>query len=235
MSNLPHYKIWERHHGMKVPTDKEIHHIDGNHYNNDPSNLMAVTIEEHLEIHRNQKDWGAVQAILMRMELTDEVREEIKNSASKHQIELLEKGLHNWQKEESKKKRIDAIELEHERRRNLGLGAFLGISDTVENSRRGGRKAAELCAGFLDTDSDHHGSKAVRGTVWWTNIITGKRKRSHESPGGDWKSGMGSVEVKNVSAISGATKNTYWWVNTITGKRVRTVDCPGAEWKRGIK
>ena len=34
-----------------IPEGYHIHHIDGNHQNNDPSNLMAVTPEEHARLH----------------------------------------------------------------------------------------------------------------------------------------------------------------------------------------
>jgi hypothetical protein len=55
-----HRKIYENHIG-KIPIDEtgrtyEIHHIDGNHSNNDPINLEAITIQEHYDIHFEQMD-----------------------------------------------------------------------------------------------------------------------------------------------------------------------------------
>ena len=87
-------KIYENYHNCSLLSGTEIHHIDGNHENNDPENLLAVSIEEHLNIHYRQKDWGAVQAILMRMEN----KEGIGEAASKFQLEKLENGEHNFQK-----------------------------------------------------------------------------------------------------------------------------------------
>ena len=51
-------KIYESHFGP-IPKDDqersyEIHHIDGNRKNNDPSNLQCLTIQEHYNIHFNQ-------------------------------------------------------------------------------------------------------------------------------------------------------------------------------------
>lgn len=43
-------KIYEQHHGP-IPDGYQIHHIDCNHENNDPSNLVAVTPEEHARLH----------------------------------------------------------------------------------------------------------------------------------------------------------------------------------------
>jgi len=70
-------KIWEIHHGQKIPRDDqgrsyEIHHIDGNHRNNDPANLKAVTIQEHYDIHYAQGDWYACMMITLRLSLTPE-------------------------------------------------------------------------------------------------------------------------------------------------------------------
>ena len=64
-------KIYEQHYGP-IPKDEdgrsyEIHHIDGDHKNNEPSNLKCVTIKEHYDIHYSQGDWGACARIAQRM------------------------------------------------------------------------------------------------------------------------------------------------------------------------
>jgi len=74
MSNKDYRKIWENTNGP-IPKDDfgrslEIHHIDGNHHNNDLSNLKLVTIDEHYQIHFNQSDYGACNKILLRMKLS---------------------------------------------------------------------------------------------------------------------------------------------------------------------
>lgn len=50
VSKVNYRKIYEDHHGP-IPDGYQIHHIDCNHNNNDPSNLMAVTPEEHARLH----------------------------------------------------------------------------------------------------------------------------------------------------------------------------------------
>jgi hypothetical protein len=42
--------VYEKHYGP-IPEGYQIHHIDGNHENDDPKNLMAVTPEEHARLH----------------------------------------------------------------------------------------------------------------------------------------------------------------------------------------
>lgn len=181
-----HYrKIWENYNKTIIPEGYEIHHIDGNRNNNDITNLKCVSIEEHLKIHKQNKDWGAVQAILARMEN----REGIKESAREFQKQKLKEGKHNFQKMTAAR-RTEISKNTIETRKSKGQEVFLGIADKVENARKGGKKAAEKNAGFLNINAETHGSKHVKGTCWWTNIETGERKRSKLAPNKQWTRGM---------------------------------------------
>lgn len=79
-SNTNYRKIYEDAFGP-IPKDNdgrsyEIHHVDGNHTNNELSNLKCVSIKEHYNIHYSQEDWGACLAIARRMNKSpDELRE----------------------------------------------------------------------------------------------------------------------------------------------------------------
>ena len=186
-TSVMHYrKIWEMHHNKKIPEGYEIHHIDGNKNNNDIDNLKCVSIEEHLDIHHQQNDHGAVQAILMRMTLDEEKRKEIRRRASEHQKKLIQEGRHNFPRG---KERSELSKKTMEKRLKDGHGAFLGIKDPVENGTKAGKRAAELKAGFLDVNSDKHGGKLTKDTTWWVNP-EGKRKRSKDKPGPEWIKGM---------------------------------------------
>lgn len=88
-------KIYENHYGS-IPKDDsgrsyEIHHIDGNHNNNEPGNLTCISIQEHYDIHRSQNDWAAAHAISMRMKLSSE---QISSNARKHALQQIEDGTH---------------------------------------------------------------------------------------------------------------------------------------------
>lgn len=183
-TNVHYRKIWENFHNIKIPPNHDIHHIDGNRNNNSIENLMLVSLKEHLEIHKNQGDWGAVHAIQIRMNNSDVV----KNAASLHQKTLLKEGRHNFQKDKTKNNRKKQCNKMMKARIDSGLGAFI-IQDRTENSRKAGKAAADKKAGFLDTKSKNHGSNFVKNTKWWTHK-SGKRKRSCDCPGIDWRRGM---------------------------------------------
>lgn len=51
-----HRIVMERKIGRPLTSDEIVHHIDGDHRNNDPDNLMVVTRQEHIQIHRAQGD-----------------------------------------------------------------------------------------------------------------------------------------------------------------------------------
>jgi len=100
-------RIYEKHYGP-IPVDDfgrkyEIHHIDGDHTNNDPSNLKAVTIEEHYKIHHAQGDWLACYLIAVRMKLSPDT---ISNLSSLAQLRRIAEGNHPFLDIESKRARV---------------------------------------------------------------------------------------------------------------------------------
>lgn len=181
-----HYrKIWESYHNESIPEKYEIHHVDGNRNNNHPDNLLCVSIEEHLKIHKTQEDWGAVQAILARMENRDGIIEAARN----FQLQKLQENTHNFQRM-SKKRRTEISKKTMKKRLKIEGVAFLGIDDVKLNSKKAGLVAAQKKSGFLNPDTDKHGSNYVKDTFWWTNVETGVRIRSKFAPNEKWKKGM---------------------------------------------
>lgn len=91
-------KIYESFYGP-IPKDSngrsyEIHHIDGDHSNNNINNLKAVTIEEHYDIHYSQGDWAACLIMSERMKISPKEKSEL---ARKVQLAKIEKGIHHFQ------------------------------------------------------------------------------------------------------------------------------------------
>lgn len=77
---MSYRKIWEQTYGP-IPTGYEIHHIDGNRKNNNISNLICVTTEQHYEIHYRQGDYLACALMSDRIGLTPEQKKEIHRKA----------------------------------------------------------------------------------------------------------------------------------------------------------
>ena len=186
-NNQNYRKIWETYNNKKIPDNYEIHHIDGNRNNNNPENLLCVSIHEHLEIHKKQNDWAAVQAILARIENRN--KNDISYAAREAQKKKLKYGNHNFQLMTEKRRTEISKKTIRKRIKKYGI-AFLGIPDIIENSRKAGKIAAEKKAGFLNVESENHGSKYVKNTYWWINIETGKKIRSFCAPNEKWKKGM---------------------------------------------
>lgn len=89
-------KIYEKHYG-KIPRDEagrtyDIHHIDGNHNNNDLKNLKAVTLQEHYDIHHSRGDWAAALLIARTIGIPPEERS---NLARIQQNERVKNGTHH--------------------------------------------------------------------------------------------------------------------------------------------
>jgi hypothetical protein len=109
-------KIYESHYGT-IPKDEngvsyDIHHIDGDHTNNDIGNLMSVSLREHYKIHVEQEDWGAAWAISKRFNI-DPVEKSIlvtnmnkKNALNgTHPSQIMKKnGTHPFMDKEFQKK-----------------------------------------------------------------------------------------------------------------------------------
>jgi len=100
-------RIWEACYGL-IPRDNtgrsyEIHHIDGNHNNNDVSNFKLVTIQEHYDIHYSQCDWGACFMMGERMKLSFAT---LSTLSSKCQLARVVSGTHHWQGSDNNEKMI---------------------------------------------------------------------------------------------------------------------------------
>jgi hypothetical protein len=129
-----HYRqIWEQTNGP-IHIDEqgrpyEIHHIDGNRKNNDLSNLKCVTVEEHYNIHLEQKDYYAAFIIGQRLNRSIEELDEIKR-----QMSLAKKGRPSSftgkkHSEESKRKMSESAKrrgIPEERQKRMAL-ARVGV------------------------------------------------------------------------------------------------------------
>jgi len=89
-------KIYKNHYGS-IPKDidgrsYEIHHLDGNHSNNAPSNLTAITIQEHYNIHYAQGDYGACYLIASQRQILS--HQELSSLATLNNLKRVANGTH---------------------------------------------------------------------------------------------------------------------------------------------
>lgn len=124
-------KIYENHHGP-IPREGngrsfEIHHRDGNHSNNDPNNLVALTLQEHYDIHYAQGDYSA--CLLMKHQRMVKTPEEISEIAKKRNKAMYARGDHPFQDREWARARTQkTIE--------AGIHNFLGGKIQSQNNQR---------------------------------------------------------------------------------------------------
>ena len=147
---MRHRKIYEKYYGP-IPKDSdgrsfEVHHIDGNHFNNDPDNLKLVTIQEHYDIHYSQGDWAACLIMSYRMNTPPAVKSEL---SKKCQRQLVDAGKHHWQGPENNRRLIeqgihpfldkDAARERNRKRIKQGNHNFTGDSNPVHNLINAGK------------------------------------------------------------------------------------------------
>lgn len=72
-----HRKIYEEYHQCSLIPYIEIHHIDGDHSNNNIENLLAVTVEEHYKLHLERGDKAAAALIGIRAGVDEKIRNQL--------------------------------------------------------------------------------------------------------------------------------------------------------------
>ena len=90
-------KIYENHYGP-IPVDNngltfDIHHIDGNHSNNDFSNLIALSIQDHYNVHFSQNDLAACHIMSARIKMS---KEEISILSTNRNLRWVKENRHHW-------------------------------------------------------------------------------------------------------------------------------------------
>lgn len=83
-------KLYESVHGP-IPKDElgrtyHIHHIDGNRQNNDISNLVALSLQDHYDVHYSQGDWIACTRLGHLLKMDSQQISELYSKSAKEQV-----------------------------------------------------------------------------------------------------------------------------------------------------
>jgi len=148
-------KLYQKYYQCSLLPGIDIHHIDGNHENNNPSNLQPVTLEEHYNIHKSQKEYYAAYLIGRRMKIKpDDWEKMAKENGKKSAIQNRDNGvgLTVWAKnnpELAQKMRSDNGKKSGKKcfEEKLGIHS-LSKEEKVKIASAGGKKASDLGLGF---------------------------------------------------------------------------------------
>lgn len=192
-------QVYKQYYG-EIPKDNtgrsyDIHHIDGDYTNNNPSNLVALSLKEHYEVHKKQQDWGSAWAIAKRFDIDPKEKAELTrqmnltNSANgTHWSQISSKnGTHPFQNKEFQKHLAEQARLAGNR--------AVDKSWTCEKCGCSGKGASNY--------SRYHGENCgkaseSKGRLWINNgaiskMIYRDELELHLTEG--WTLGRGSPEV----------------------------------------
>lgn len=142
-TNINYRKIWEKYHNACLLPGIHIHHLDGNPWNNDPNNLLAVTRREHYLIHLEQGDSYEALMLAEGLEYSDQELVKILQENGRR-LYKNGKGLGSISKEE----RIKIGRKSGYKTKELGLGIH-GIDS--ETRKINSAKAGKACKGSPKT------------------------------------------------------------------------------------
>lgn len=137
-------KIYESYYGP-IPKGFHIHHVDGDHSNNQIDNLCLLSAQDHYNTHKEQRDYGACWAMIRtgHLSVSDEERAYI---ARQTQLKRVKDGTHQfknfeWQSKYSK--------ISNQQRLKDGTHNFLDGMKSREYQRK---KLEEGTHHFLNRD-----------------------------------------------------------------------------------
>jgi hypothetical protein len=163
-----HRKIWTQAYG-KIPKDSkgrsyEIHHINGDHFDNRLENLKLVTIDEHYSIHYEQGDFNACRKILRRMKISPEENSRLSKELC---MLMVKNGTHPWLGDHNKNRVLSGThnflggliqsktaKITNKKRVENGTHLFLNANHQKKASARANRKIISIDDGKVTTPSN---------------------------------------------------------------------------------
>lgn len=221
MRNREYIKIYKQHHG-EIPRDSQgrsydIHHIDGDYTNNDISNLMALSIEEHYKLHRAQEDWGAAWSVAKRLKISQQEKSEITRNMN---LARAKAGTH-WSQVTSKVGTHPFQNLEFQRKMTaIQLSRGTHASQQAWACEKCGKTGKNL-VNYSRYHGDNCGAVSVsQGRIWANNGSVSKmidRNELEQLKTEGWIPGRGTTELTRRRAnANGSTGRANPYVRKTT-------------------
>ena len=147
-----HRNAWEKHHNTCLLPGIHVYHIDGDPFNNEPFNLLAVTRREHFEIHRAQGDHAAAAILSRGLHLSDSELHDLYKELGR-QLNAEGKAFASI----SKERRREIGKYAGKRSKELKAGIH-GLDD--ETRKKNSANAGRACKGTSKTE--YTGGQATR-------------------------------------------------------------------------
>jgi hypothetical protein len=186
-------KVYKVHNGP-IPIDQNgkryhIHHIDGNRANNHFTNLIALSIEDHYQIHFDQQDWNACIKLYAQMGKSNQETSELAQTLSKQ---------YGWKPPSQKGKRYWTNGLSNTMStespgKDWWLGKTIFCDKTKYKEKISAIKKAEMTREKREllrqkSLSNDSCPPNQTGKKHWTNGV--ENTMAFESPGPDWRPGL---------------------------------------------
>ena len=226
---MSYRKIWEEAFGP-IPLDEsgrtfEIHHINGDHYDNRLENLLCVSIDEHYEIHLSQGDLQAAAAIAQRMSISPETQAELNRLCGLEAVRQ-KRGIHALSSEERLANSIKGGE------GHRGYKWYNNGATEVQSARSPGPGWA---LGRTCTTCGYNPGIKL-GTFWNNGTIN---VRAEQCPGDEWVRGKLLTEEQRArrSEIAKSQTRTQECRDKVSaklrGRMVELVVCPHCQKEGG--
>lgn len=206
-NNYSYRKIWERNFGP-IPIDDlgrsyHIHHIDGNRNNNDVTNLLCLSAEEHYLLHLEQGDVWEASRLLKFLNIDKNKHTEL---ISQWNVARIENGIHNFLlKNKQHEQWFLSLQMKMRERVINNQHHFQShyIRDKVKISIR--KRLIEGTHNFLQEGHIQRQSQLALNRI---------ENGTHNFQNLEFRQKMKEV-------TSRATKNTQWYKHRISGKLAR--------------
>lgn len=219
-------KIYENHHGP-IPIDSDgksydIHHKNFDRTNNVPDNLIALSINDHYDLHYSLGHYNACR--LISKQRMNKSAEELSALAKKAALKMIDDGIHPWVGDGTHQRQVQATRIANGTHNLLGPSTNLNrvANGTHPNMKRSDGTSASMdraTAGTHNWQKRSDGSSCASDQVKkGTHHFLGKEVTSNQILNGThpsqqkWKCEKCGKEGKHKAAYTRFHGNKCRWM-----------------------